>query len=76
MGTRQDPLTHIFPAFHVDVRDGDAVLEKTRYYAGAGNALEEILRAQEIRTVVISGIRASGVILSTVMRLFDLDYEM
>jgi nicotinamidase-related amidase len=38
--------------------------------------LEEILRAQKIKTVVISGVRTSGVVLSTVYRLFDLDYKM
>ena len=53
---------------------GDIILGKTRYYAGDGNALEEILRAQKIKTVVISGVRTSGVVLSTVYRLFDLDY--
>ncbi|KAK4920872.1 hypothetical protein LTR49_011594 [Elasticomyces elasticus] len=45
-------------------------------YAGAGNGLEEILRAQQIDTVILSGIRTSGVILSTAYRLFDLDYKV
>jgi len=45
-------------------------------YAGAGNGLEEILRAQQIDTVIMSGIRTSGVILSTAYRLFDLDYKV
>lgn len=52
------------------------VLQKTRYYAGAGNGLEEILRAQRIDTVVLSGIRTSGVILNTAYRLFDADYKV
>lgn len=76
LGTQNDSLTQIYPAFKVNEAAGDAVLVKTRYYAGAGNALEEILRAQQIDTVVLSGIRTSGVILSTAYRLFDLDYKV
>lgn len=49
---------------------------KTRYYAGSGNALEIILNTQGITTVVLSGVRTSGVVLSTAMRLFDGDYEV
>ncbi|KAF4554983.1 Hypothetical protein D9617_3g020520 [Elsinoe fawcettii] len=73
-GTSDDPLTEIFPAFKVE--ENDAVLTKIRYYAGAGNALEEILSSQGIDTVVLSGIRTSGVIISTAYRLFDLDYKV
>ncbi|KAF4835465.1 hypothetical protein CGCSCA4_v012590 [Colletotrichum siamense] len=54
----------------------DIVLHKTRWYAGAGNALEQILKAQGINTIVISGITLSGVVMSTVYRLFDLDYNI
>ena len=35
-----------------------------------------VLNAQQIDTVVLSGIRTSGVILSTAYRLFDLDYNV
>lgn len=74
--TANQSATHIYPAFHVDEAAGDVTLQKTRYYAGTGNALEEILRAQSIDTVILSGIRTSGVILSTAYRLFDLDYNV
>ena len=74
--TSSDPLTEIYPAFHVNESVGDVVLTKTRYYAGTGNPLEEILRAQGIDTVILSGIRTSGVIISTAQRLFDLDYKV
>jgi nicotinamidase-related amidase len=37
--------------FTVDERD--IVLQKTRWYAGAGNSLEQILKAQNIDTVII-----------------------
>ncbi|KAH9908314.1 Isochorismatase-like protein [Xylariomycetidae sp. FL2044] len=76
LGTSSDNLTQIYPDFHVDAAAGDVVLEKVRYYAGAGNPLEIILRAQGIDTVILSGIRTSGVILSTVYQLFDLDYKV
>jgi len=74
--TANASATQIYPAFHVDEAAGDVVLQKTRYYAGTGNALEEILRAQGIDTVILSGVRTSGVILSTAYRLFDLDYNV
>lgn len=74
LGTAQDPQTQLYHAFTPDEKAGDVVLQKTRYYAGAGNALEEILSAQQIDTVVLSGIRTSGVVTSTAYRLFDLDY--
>ncbi|EQB50382.1 hypothetical protein CGLO_10187 [Colletotrichum gloeosporioides Cg-14] len=54
----------------------DIVHLKTRWYAGAGNGLEQILKAQAINKVVISGITLSGVVMSTVYRLFDLDYNL
>ncbi|KAK3638662.1 hypothetical protein LTR56_012968 [Elasticomyces elasticus] len=76
LGTAASNLTAIYPAFYVNDTAGDVVLQKTRYYAGAGNGLEEILRAQQINTVILSGIRTSGVILSTAYRLFDLDYKV
>lgn len=76
LGTASDPLTQIYPAFHVDPAAGDVVVVKTRYYAGFGNELEEILRAQKIDTVILSGIRTSGVILNTAYQLFNLDYKV
>lgn len=78
LGTIEDPLTQLVPEVRSRVNQSlnDVVLQKTRYYAGAGNSLEEILRTQEIDTVVLSGIRTSGVIISTAYRLFDLDYNV
>jgi len=61
---------------HFAVDEKDIVLQKTRWYAGAGNSLEQILRAQNIDTVIISGLSLSGVVMSTVYRLFDLDYNI
>ncbi|KAI8959382.1 Isochorismatase hydrolase [Daldinia sp. FL1419] len=64
----------IAPNFKVDSKD--IVLQKTRWYAGSGNSLEQILKAQNIDTVVVSGLSLSGVVMSTIYRLFDLDYNI
>ncbi|KAL2109723.1 hypothetical protein VUR80DRAFT_2089 [Thermomyces stellatus] len=58
------------------VGEKDVVLQKTRWYAGAGNGFEQVLRAQNIDTVIISGLSLSGVVMSTIYRLFDLDYNV
>ena len=50
--TSSDPITEIYPAFNV-TKNVDVVIQKTRYYAGAGNGLEEILSTQKIDTVVL-----------------------
>lgn len=42
----------LYDAF-VPLEGYDVVLQKTRYYAGAGNGLEEILRSQLIDTVIL-----------------------
>lgn len=41
---------------HFKVNEQDIVLQKTRWYAGADNSLEQILKAQGIDTVIIVGI--------------------
>lgn len=74
-GTETDPATAIYPAFSVN-STSDVVVQKSRYYAGFGNQMEEILRAQLIDTVVLSGISTAGVVLSTVYQLFNLDYKV
>lgn len=38
---------------HFAVDEKDVLLQKTRWYAGSGNSLEQILRAQNIDTVII-----------------------
>jgi nicotinamidase-related amidase len=43
--------------------------------AFAGTDLEMILRAKEIRTLVMFGIATSGVVLSTLLEACDADYE-
>lgn len=50
--TANDAITDIYHAFK-PLRNWDVVLQKVRYYAGAGNALEEILSSQGIDTVIL-----------------------
>ncbi|KAJ5759429.1 cysteine hydrolase family protein [Penicillium odoratum] len=73
--TESDVASQLYPAFK-PLPDYDVVLQKTRYYAGTGNTLVQILRNQNIDTVILSGIRTSGVMLATAMRLFDLDFNV
>lgn len=75
-GTLNGTLTGIYKNFTVNATSGDVTLAKARFYAGAGNQMEEILRAQRIDTVIISGISTGGVVLATAIRLFDLDYNV
>lgn len=76
LGTYNSTNTQIYEAFTPNTAVGDVILDKTRYYAGSGNALEEILRTQGIDTVILSGVRTSGVILNTAYNLFNLDYNV
>ncbi|OBT67286.1 hypothetical protein VE03_02623 [Pseudogymnoascus sp. 23342-1-I1] len=68
------PGVNIYPHFTVDEKD--VVLRKTRWSATTGNNLKQILKAQRIDTVVISGLSLSGVVMATIHRLFDLDFNM
>ncbi|KKP05671.1 hypothetical protein THAR02_02225 [Trichoderma harzianum] len=68
---------------YMNVDEKDVVLQKIRWYGGAGNELEDILKKNDIDTVIIltlflyqSGLSLSGVVMSTVYRLFDLDYNI
>jgi nicotinamidase-related amidase len=75
LGNSSDPNTFLYPAF-TPIPDYDVILQKNRYYAGSGNELELILASERIDTVILSGIRTSGVILSTAYRLFDVNYKV
>ncbi|PWY71303.1 cysteine hydrolase family protein [Aspergillus eucalypticola CBS 122712] len=68
------PETQIHKAFNVDSKD--IVLAKTRWSATTGSVLEQILQAHGVKTVIISGLTLSGVVMATIYRLFDLDYSI
>jgi nicotinamidase-related amidase len=55
---------------------GDIVVTKHRVSAFTGTDLEMLLRAREIETLVLFGIATSGVVLSTLLNAFDLDFRV
>jgi nicotinamidase-related amidase len=69
-----DPGTQIHPA--VAPEPGDVVLVKKRVSAFSGTDLDVVLRAQQITTLVLTGIATSGVVLSTVREAADRDYAL
>ena len=54
----------------------DLVVVKRRISAFAGSDLEVILRAMDIRHLVLTGIATSGVVLSTLREAADKDYQL
>jgi nicotinamidase-related amidase len=69
-GSMIDPRPVIEPV------KGDVVVTKRRVSAFSGSDLEVILRAQDIRHLVLTGIATSGVVLSTVREAADKDYQL
>jgi nicotinamidase-related amidase len=69
-----DPTQLIHPA--VQPVAGEVVVGKHRVNALYGTALDLILRANSIDTLLILGYATSGVVLSTVRYAADLDYRL
>jgi nicotinamidase-related amidase len=65
-----DPKPAIEPA------DGEIVVTKRRVSAFSGSDLEVVLRAKDIRHLVLGGIATSGVVLSTVREAADKDFGL
>lgn len=63
-------------AIHASVapQGRDVVVQKHRVSAFTGTDLDQILRANDIHTLVLFGIATSGVVLSTVLDASDRDY--
>lgn len=57
-------------------REGETIVTKKRVSAFAGSDLDVILRAGEVRSLVLTGIATSGVVLSTLRQAADLDFEL
>lgn len=70
----QDEAAEIHPT--VTPQAGDIVVTKHRVSAFAGTDLDMILRANNIETMVLTGIATSGVILSTTRHGADADYRI
>lgn len=68
------PGTEIHP--RVTPLPGEVVLAKARTGAFSTTALETILRAQGITSLILCGIATSGVVLSTVRWAADIDYDL
>lgn len=66
--------THIHPA--VAPQPADILVTKRRVSAFSGSDLEVVLRAQDIRHLVLCGIATSGVVLSTLREAADKDYKL
>ena len=56
--------------------DGDTVIDKARYSAVYGTALEVALRAMQITRIVVGGVTSSMCVESTVRDLGQRDYEV
>jgi nicotinamidase-related amidase len=70
----QEPLGDIHPA--LAPADGEVIVIKHRVSAFTGTDLAMILRANDIRTLVLFGIATSGVVLSTVLEASDADFRI
>ena len=63
-------------AAEVRPADGDVVVMKHRVGAFQSTDLDMVLRAKDIRTLILMGISTSGVILSTLRHAADADFEI
>ncbi len=54
----------------------DPVIDKKRFSAFTGSSLAVILRAHDVRDLVLAGVSTSGVVLSTLIEAFELDYRL
>lgn len=57
-------------------QENETIVVKKRFSAFAGSDLELVLRAQNIRHLVLTGIVTSGVVLSTVTEASDKDFQI
>ena len=68
------PGTEIHPA--VAAKSDEVVITKHRVSAFTGTDLDMVLRANNIRTLILVGIATSGVVLSTLRHAADADYQI
>ena len=57
-------------------QEQEPVIIKHRIGAFSGTDLDMILRAKEVRTLLLAGVTTSGVVLSSFRQAFDLDYDV
>ena len=74
---KQQPPAYVTePRPAITPEGSDVVVTKRRVSAFTGSDLEVVLRAGEIRHLVLCGIATSGVVLSTVREAADKDYRL
>jgi len=69
-----DEFTKVHP--DLEPQPGDVSVMKRRVSAFTGSDLEVVLRALEIKHIVLTGIATSGVVLSTLREAADKDYRI
>ncbi|HVZ98126.1 MAG TPA: isochorismatase family cysteine hydrolase [Chitinophagaceae bacterium] len=69
-----EELLGIHPA--VSPKPDEIVVTKRRISAFTGSDLEVVLRSQNIKHIILTGISTSGVVLSTVREAADKDYQI
>jgi len=69
-----DTASHIHP--DVAPHEKDFIVTKHRVSAFSGSDLEMLLRANQIDSLVLMGIATSGVVLSTLRYVADLDFKI
>lgn len=67
-----------FMTVHPDIapQAGDITVVKRRVSAFTGSDLEVVLRGQDVRQLVLTGIATSGVVLSTLREAADKDFQL
>ncbi len=73
-GANMDEWMKIYP--ELAPIEGEIVVTKRRVSAFTGSDLEVVLRAQDIRHIVLMGVATSGVVLSTIREAADKDYRI
>jgi nicotinamidase-related amidase len=69
-----DPATQIHDA--LAPQPGDVVVTKRRVSAFVGSDLDVVLTSLDVRSLVLTGIATSGVVLSTLRQAADLDFDL
>ena len=75
-GLKQMASSMVDPQPAIKPVEGNVVVVKRRVSAFTGSDLEVVLRAQNIRHLVLTGIATSGVVLSTIREAADKDYQL
>jgi len=69
------PENYAIPAA-IGPKPGELLLIKKRFSAFAGSGLNLVLRAKQIKHLVLAGISTSGVVLSTIREAADKDFTL